>query len=358
MLQQPAHNGRNPYRSYNGRSGPFNGRSGVYNGVPSNTPQPSLVLDFIDNPTAAMSWISFSRATSAWYFNSSGVLTDAGSGNPRFDYNPNTLSPLGFLIESQRTNLLLNSLADGTNLSTQSVAVSAQAYTLSFYGTGTVTLSGASTAGPLVGTGALNKVNLTFTPSAGSVTFTVSGTVKWANLEVGSSPTSFIATAGAAATRNADIATINTLTPWYNPAEGTIVIEISAMQNTLSSAFPSAFRFDDGTGNNRIAITRNNATTNARISVADGGVSQAAADIGTWTETANVKIALAYKANDFAATINGAVPTTDTSGTVPAVTTLYIGTDHGGGSSLDGWIKKIRYLRSRLTDLQLQDLTR
>jgi hypothetical protein len=78
----------------------------------------------------------------------------------------------GLLREPEaRTNLLLNS---GT-LSTQNVTVSAVQYVLSFTGTGTVTLSGASTAGPLVGTGTgeNNRVQLVFTPSAGTLTCTV-----------------------------------------------------------------------------------------------------------------------------------------------------------------------------------------
>jgi hypothetical protein len=75
---------------------------------------------------------------------------------------------------------------DGSDtLATQTVAVTAQERTLSFRGTGTVTLSGASTAGPLVGTGADDIVSLTFTPTAGSLTLTVSGTVNDAMLELG-----------------------------------------------------------------------------------------------------------------------------------------------------------------------------
>jgi hypothetical protein len=77
-------------------------------------------------------------------------------------------------------------LLDATaTLSTQSVTVAAVQKTLSFRGTGTVTLSGASTAGPLVGTGANDIVSLTFTPSAGSLTLTVSGTVNDAQLNTG-----------------------------------------------------------------------------------------------------------------------------------------------------------------------------
>jgi hypothetical protein len=83
-------------------------------------------------------------------------------------------------VLSARVNLL-----DGTAaLATQSVTVVAASHTLSFTGDGTVTLSGASTAGPLVGTGATDRVSLVFTPTAGSLTLTVSGTVTDADLRV------------------------------------------------------------------------------------------------------------------------------------------------------------------------------
>jgi hypothetical protein len=81
---------------------------------------------------------------------------------------------------SARYNLLLATAA----LSTQSVTVLAASHVLSFTGTGTVTLSGTSTAGPLVGTGANNRVSLTFTPTAGSLTLTVTGSVTLADLRL------------------------------------------------------------------------------------------------------------------------------------------------------------------------------
>jgi hypothetical protein len=84
-----------------------------------------------------------------------------------------------------------NMLAASDALSTQSVTVTAIAHTLSFTGTGTVTLSGASTSGPLVGTGASNRVSLTFTPTAGTLTLTVSGSVTLAQLETGSTATTY-----------------------------------------------------------------------------------------------------------------------------------------------------------------------
>ena len=86
-----------------------------------------------------------------------------------------------------RRNLLVNT----TTMATQSLTVTAVAHTLSFTGTGTVTLTGASTAGPLVGTGVNNRVSLTFTPTAASLTLTVSGSVTLAQLELGSTVSNY-----------------------------------------------------------------------------------------------------------------------------------------------------------------------
>jgi hypothetical protein len=79
----------------------------------------------------------------------------------------------------------VNELLGSATLATQSVTVTAAQRTLSFTGTGTVTLSGVSTAGPLVGTGVSDRVSLTFTPTAGTLTLTVSGSVTAAQLQLG-----------------------------------------------------------------------------------------------------------------------------------------------------------------------------
>ena len=52
-----------------------------------------------------------------------------------------------------------------------------QAYTVSFYGTGSITFSGASYSGSLVGTGANNKVTTTFTPLLGFINCAFTGDI-------------------------------------------------------------------------------------------------------------------------------------------------------------------------------------
>lgn len=169
----------------------------------------TLDLNFLA-PGNMPAGITFSRASTATYTDASGVIQTAATNAPRWDYAGGVLR--GLLIEEARTNLLLNS----ATLGTQGVAVTAQAYTLSFYGTGTVTKSGAAT-GALVGTGAAQRVSQTFTPTAGTVTCTVTGSVTNAQLEAGSFATSYIPTTGAAATRAQDQCGIlaANMTPWF-----------------------------------------------------------------------------------------------------------------------------------------------
>jgi hypothetical protein len=113
---------------------------------------------------------------------------------------PAILSGLGFYARQSITNLLTGSAF----LTTQNVTTAAADYTLSFIGTGTVTLSG-SYAGVLVGTGANNRVSLTFTAAAGTLTVTVAGSVRMASVILGTLRGPIIITpVGASATVGAD----------------------------------------------------------------------------------------------------------------------------------------------------------
>lgn len=86
-----------------------------------------------------------------------------------------------------RKNRFLNT----ATLSTQTVSgVTATPITVSFTGTGTITFSSAY-AGSLVGTGASDRVSVTFTPAAGNLVCTVTGTVTEAQCESASTVTDY-----------------------------------------------------------------------------------------------------------------------------------------------------------------------
>lgn len=70
--------------------------------------RPSLLLDFA-NSGRVDPRITFSRASTATYFDNKGVLRTAPTGVPRIDYDPATGKCRGLLVEEKRTNLLFDS---------------------------------------------------------------------------------------------------------------------------------------------------------------------------------------------------------------------------------------------------------
>jgi hypothetical protein len=73
------------------------------------------------------------------------------------------------------------------------------------------------------------------------------------------------------------------------------------------------------------------------------------------------KIAFAYKANDFAYVVDNNSPLIDTVGDLPTaaeITALNIGSFNAGGGRFNGTIKKIAYYPLRITNTQLQALTK
>lgn len=169
-------------------------------------------------------------------------------------------------------------------------------------------------------------------------------------LEQGAFATSVIPTTTAAATRNADVASVNTLTPWFNAASGTIVGEFDA----VASGTRTISAFDDNTANESIRLRT--VSTDPKFTVTYGGADQADIDAGTVSTNTVYKFAGAYAVNDFAACINGNAVQTDTSGTVPIVDRLRVGTSQAG-NYLDGWLRRVSYYPTRLPNATLQSLT-
>lgn len=162
-----------------------------------------LTLDFVNGWYAnmgertrtlrAMPGFSYTRTGNKGEYDGARVLFQNASV-------PAILSGIGYYSRQSLTNLLTGSAAPAT----QNVTTAAADYTLSFIGTGTVTLSGAY-AGVLAGTGPTNRVSLTFTAAAGSLTVTVAGSVRLASIVLGTLRGPIIITpAGASATVGAD----------------------------------------------------------------------------------------------------------------------------------------------------------
>jgi hypothetical protein len=131
----------------------------IQNNFPNLTP--TLLLDFA-NAGKLDPRVTFSRSTTATYFNSLGVLTTANNNVARFDYDPSTLAPLGLLIEEQRTNLLTYS-ADFANAAWTKTRSSITSNTIvapdgTLTGDKLVEDASASASHPLISTGATISV--------------------------------------------------------------------------------------------------------------------------------------------------------------------------------------------------------
>jgi len=303
--------------------------------------------------------LSDSASLDPYVLNAAAAPTAAAYYGARFDYDPVTLAPKGLLIEEQRANLLLNSKLDGTDLATQSVTVTAVAHTLSFYGTGTVTLSGTAVA-VVAGTGAYpTRTTLTFTPTAGIILFTVTGTVQYAQLEIGAFATSFIPTAASQVTRAVDVATIqgSNFYSWINQNEGTILAS-GVTNNTNTSTLPTYLSLSQSTTAQYNIALLNASNVNPIIYLqVDAGTNQAGVTgIGNARGSFN-KVGGVYKINDFQFSVNNTLGAGDTSGNIPLVEELKIGRLYTGGQPINGTIKSISYYPQRLSDSVLKGLT-
>ena len=180
-----------------------------------------------------------------------------------------------------------------------------------------------------------------------------SGIYIWgAQLEAGAFPTSYIPTTTAAAPRAADSAVISTLTPWYNATAGSILT--NSVPITVNTGSPrGVFGLSDGSSANSISF----------FSMASGSVSKfeiatASAFQATFTLAYSSKNAAAYELNNVNMSSGGVLGTTDTSATMPTVTSAQIGDIYGSGVyKFNGWISAITYYPRRLSDVALQAIT-
>ena len=235
-------------------------------------------------------------------------------------------------------------LAGGsTNITPTSAALNTQRY---FH---TRTLTNASTA--FVQSGLL----IQFTGVAIDITLRIG----LPQLEQGAFATSVIPTTTTALTRNADVASMTgtNFSSWYNASEGTLFTSAAGVAN-VSGATRRYAEINDSGSLERI-IVGYSGTTSTRLLVQDGGATQADIAVTTPSVENVIKMAAVYKTNDFQQASNGNLGLADTSGTLPTVDRMFIGSADGSTANtfLNGTIQRIAYYPVRVTDAQLQALT-
>jgi len=293
------------------------------------------------------------RASTATFIGSDGLIQSAAINQARFDHNPTTLACKGLLIEESRTNLVFPSAA----LTTQTRTVTAAAHTLSFYGTGTIVLSGVHVA-TVTGTGAYpTRTTLTFTPTAGSLILTVTGSVTQAQLEAGSFVTSYIPTITVGLARSADVCSITgaDFTSFYNNAAGTLLSK--AMIDNLIGNNRGIAQIDSGTTDNIIRHSYSLSEGGFHGSLRANTDTPSLLAVVAGTASVIQKRAIAYEGTSFAAATNGGSVATVTRTFPVGLSKLTIGALTSGAFFLGGHIAEIKFFKKRLPNAKLQTLT-
>ena len=382
------------------------------------TTRPTLTLDFAKAKRVDPR-VTFTRASTATYFDASGTLRSAADNAPRIDFDPATLACRGLLVEEQRANLLLqsedfattwSSISGGAGVSpvvTTDVAVAPNATNTAdeviFDAGGTTSsdfsyisqsyssVSGTSyaisiwakttsgTAAIFVDCESQNSNVVTVTTSWQRFTFvrlsatTTTRTARigvrggtgtdqsatvllWgAQLEAGAFPTSYIPPTTTSLTRSADVASVTTLSPWYNQAQGTFFFAFNTAATTSGANLWETQQ--TSTSAERIEIGVSSAGVfNPRV--VSGGAATVSLTVSTYSFGTTGKIAFAIQPTNYAASFNSATPITSSDADAPATQEiLYLGCRNGNSVFLNGYIQRIAYYNTRLPNAQLQALT-
>ena len=379
---------------------------------------PSLNLNFASSRRLDPR-ITFTRTSTGTYTNKNGLVTIAPTDTPRFDhsYDGSNVQSLGLLIEESRTNLSIYSeqfdnaawsrtsgttvvsnatTAPDGNLTADRIvydgsgtagnyriytgaltSVLNQSYTASIWlkadSAITVRLYGNGVAGPLVtcnlttqwqrfstsGTGnGISSVQLLIYSNASDNT-AISFYAWGAQLEAGAFPTSYIPTVASTVTRSADNASMTgtNFTSWYNPSEGGIItiVNTAPLYGSVAQVYCS---ISDGTENNRMVLYRTAGGLRGEVAVTVSSVQTSlTSTIDDALNSSKYKMAFAYKTNDMNAVFAGSISSGITT-SVPTSTQLNIGDRATGSRILNGTISQLSYYPKRLTNSQLQNLTK
>ena len=350
----------------------------------------------------------FTRATTATRVNRNGLIEEVQSGIPRIDF---TGSDGSLLLEPQRTNLILNSerislspvkngtfvdnfaiSPDGTQNATkltatttdpyfyQNATFSAGDYTASIWVKGIGDSIGQEfrfaisnvthTANKYVIPAEWTRFEFTATIGAGTVSTGLElpdpgivghEVLVWGwQVEAGSYPTSYIKTSGSAVTRNADNSIVTSASDLIGQTEGTLFIECEYPRTGSGGAARKLISVNDGSAANLVDIFVNAGanTLTARVRANSGQFGVIAISNNP---TGVVKIAYAYKANDYVLYINGTQYGSVTTGGAftfsSALDVIQIGDGEAANDELGGKCPQAMLYKTRLTNTELAELT-
>lgn len=175
-------------------------------------------------------------------------------------------------------------------------------------------------------------------------------------------PTSYIPTTSASVTRSADVCQITggDFSGFWNGTEGTLACEfdrLSSVTSSFSSGFPHAVSLVDSGNLVRQGFYggHSGASPTGEIFLYNGSGRITAGALVSGTSP--IKISGAYKASDFAGSLNGATAVTSSSGSIDPVVQMNIGAWASSQYMLNGHIARLRYFNKRLPNADLRYLT-
>ena len=178
-----------------------------------------------------------------------------------------------------------------------------------------------------------------------------------AQIEEQSFATSYIPTSGAISTRLQDAAFGAGSSDLINSTEGVLYAEIAALANDQSNR---RITISDGTNTNRIVTGYNTTSNQIFYFVVVGGSTVASGNYTSSDITQYSKIAIKFKANDFALWVDGIERHTDTSGAIfnaDTLSSLQLQQGSGGALYFFGKTKCVAVFKEALTDAELTCLT-
>lgn len=216
------------------------------------------------------------------------------------------------------------------------------------------TIATAGTRVSLVWTATLTSITPRF--GLGTVAnITATCRISCPQIEVRAFPTSYIPTAGATATRAADLLILPSTLFNLTQAQGTLYVDNNFDGGTgIGANNRVGIAVNDGTGNERHILY--NATQRGAFGVDGGAAQYNTADAGaTLADGVAGKNALSFALNDISFVASNRAPVTDVVATMPTTTRLEVGSSVG--FSLYGGVRAGAFFAAKLSDAQKGALT-
>ena len=173
-------------------------------------------------------------------------------------------------------------------------------------------------------------------------------------IELGSYPSSLIPTYGSSATRTADACSKTGISSLIGQTEGTALLDFQFNGATESIILDIAA--SGLSPQNRIILYQPSGGI-VQFIILDNDVAQVNLASSSYSIGQRLKVAIAYKANDFAFYINGIQIGTDNSGSVPATSRIDIGNRQDAGFPATISVNQALLFKTRLSNADLATLT-